>query len=108
MKKVFLLSLIVGLVIAMGGKLAIWLIYLFVAIFGFFHGYAHGHEIPELAQPQYFASGFVVSTIIIHIVGVIIGYLYAVGGAKGMQVLRYTGACVMGAGMQMLLDSLMG
>ena len=92
---------LLGLVIAMGGKLATPLIYLFVASFGFFHGYAHGVEIPGLAKPQYFASGFVVSTIMIHIVGVIIGFVYAVGKEKGMLLLRYTGACVMGADMHM-------
>jgi len=96
-----------GLVIAMDGKLPTLLIYLFVALFGFFHGYAHGQEIPSLAQPQYYAGGFVVSTIMIHIVGVIIGYIYAVGNEKGMTLLRYTGACVMGAGIQMLMDSIL-
>ena len=98
---------LLGLVIAMGGKMALGKIYLFVAIFGFFHGYAHGVELPELATPQYYASGFVVSSIMIHVVGVIIGYLYAVGGEKGMTLLRYSGACIMGAGLHMLLDSLM-
>lgn len=93
-----------GLVIAMGGNLPIWLTYSFVAIFGFFHGYAHGVEMPSLAQPIYYASGFVISTIMIHIVGVIIGYLYAVGKATGMQLLRYTGAAIMGAGLHMLLE----
>ena len=99
---------LLGLVIAMGGKLAISLIYLFVAFFGFFHGYAHGVEIPDLAKPQYFASGFVVSTIMIHIVGVIIGFIYAVGKEKGMLLLRYTGAGVMGAGLHMLLENFFG
>ena len=96
-----------GLVIAMDGKLPTSLIYLFVSLFGFCHGYAHGVEIPSLAKPQYYAGGFVVSTIMIHVVGVIIGYVYAVGNEKGMTLLRYTGACVMGAGIQMLMDSLL-
>lgn len=93
-----------GLVIAMGGRLSIGLTYLFVGLFGFCHGYAHGVEMPELAEPQYYASGFVVSTIMIHIFGVIIGYIYAVGKETGMQLLRYTGAAIMGAGLHMLLE----
>jgi urease accessory protein len=92
-------------VIATGGKLPTALIYLFVALFGFCHGYAHGVEIPSLAEPQYYAGGFVVSTIMIHIAGVIIGYGYAVGNETGLTLLRYTGACVMGAGLQMLMEN---
>lgn len=96
--------ILLGLVIAMGGKLNLGLTYLFVGAFGFFHGYAHGVEIPKLAEPQYYASGFVLSTIMIHIVGVIIGFAYAVGKEKGMLLLRYTGAVIMGMGLHMFLE----
>jgi urease accessory protein len=100
--------ILLGLVIATGGTLPASTIYLFVAFFGFFHGYAHGVEMPDQAKPQYFAAGFVVSTIMIHIAGVIIGFAYAVGKEKGMLLLRYTGAMIMGMGMQMFFDSVFG
>jgi urease accessory protein len=99
--------ILLGLVIAMGGTMPFAVIYSFVAFFGFAHGYAHGVELPELAKPQFFVAGFVLSTIMIHIAGVIIGFVYAVGKEKGMLLLRYTGALIMGMGMQMLLDSVM-
>ena len=104
---IMLSVVLLGLVVAMGGKLGLVKIYFFVGLFGFFHGYAHGVELPELTTPQYYAAGFVVSSILIHIVGVIIGYVYAVGGEKGMTLLRYSGACIMGAGLHMILEDLL-
>lgn len=43
--------------------------------FAFYHGAAHGTELPLLAQPLAFASGFLVSTTILHVTGLIIGTL---------------------------------
>ncbi len=43
--------------------------------FAFYHGAAHGSELPLLAQPLAFASGFLVSTTILHVTGLIIGTL---------------------------------
>jgi len=105
---IMLSVILLGLVIATGGRLAVSLIYLFVALFGFSHGYAHGVEMPIQANPLYFAAGFVLSTIIIHIVGVFIGFLYARGQQRGMILLQYTGAIVMGMGLHMLLSDYMG
>jgi len=105
---IILSVVLLGLVIATGSTLPASVIYLFVALFGFSHGYAHGVELPDQAKPQYFAAGFVASTIMIHIAGVIVGFAYAVGKEKGMLLLRYTGALIMGMGMQMLLDSALG
>lgn len=44
-----------------------------VAFFGFFHGYAHGLEIPEIARPVVYAGGFLLGTALIHLLGVLIG-----------------------------------
>ena len=96
--------ILLGLVIATGGKLTAFLVYLFVAFFGFSHGYAHGVEMPIQAKPMYFAAGFVISTIVIHIVGVLIGFMYALGKERGKTLLQYTGAVIMGMGLHMLLS----
>ena len=43
----------------------------FIAIF---HGYAHGSEIPKAIDPASFIIGFVISTGLIHVVGVLLGH----------------------------------
>lgn len=99
--------ILLGLVIATGGKLSVYLIYLFVAFFGFVHGYAHGVEMPVQADPKYFAIGFVISTILIHIVGVFIGLAYKIGRERGNILLQYTGAVILGMGLHMLIEPML-
>ena len=94
--------ILLGLVIASGARLPLLLIYLFVAFFGFVHGFAHGVEVPAKADPFYFAVGFVISTIIIHLVGVLIGILFNTFKDKGTLALRILGAVILCAGVYML------
>ncbi len=100
--------ILLGLVIAFGGVLSPAIVYCFVGMFGFAHGYAHGVEMPIQANPFFFAIGFMLSTIVIHIIGVLIGFTFAKGRQKGMLLLQYTGAIVMGMGLQMLLERYLG
>jgi urease accessory protein len=39
--------------------------------FGIFHGNAHGVELPHMLNPIYYILGFILSTIAIHVVGVL-------------------------------------
>ena len=41
--------------------------------FALFHGYAHGAELPEAANPLAFAVGFVVATGLLHLAGIGLG-----------------------------------
>ena len=61
-----------------------------VAFFGFFHGYAHGQEIPEIARPVLYALGFLTGTVLIHLLGVLLGDI-AKRYSKGRLVLRTAG-----------------
>ena len=65
--------LILGLVIASGGRLALVLAYPIVAVFALFHGQAHGAEIPSLGSPVAFFAGFMIASAILHLLGVSIG-----------------------------------
>ncbi len=56
-----------------------------IAAFAFFHGYAHGVELPAAADPAAYAAGFVIATGLIHVVGIGIGLL-ADRFAKGRLV----------------------
>ena len=63
---------------------------IFVGIFGFCHGTAHGLEMPNAANPLYFALGFVTGTTILHLFGVGIGY-YSIKTNLTSLLLRLTG-----------------
>jgi urease accessory protein len=46
-----------------------------IAVFAVCHGYSHGVELPEAADPAAYAAGFVVATGMIHICGIVVGLL---------------------------------
>jgi urease accessory protein len=88
------LSLIIlGIVIAAERKLALGVAMAAVGIFATFHGYAHGTEVPETAQPFLYALGFLTGTALIHILGVVIGDI-ARHYEHGKLILRGGGAVV--------------
>ena len=64
-----------------------------VALFGIFHGHAHGTEMPGFAQPVLYASGFVLGTALIHLLGVGLGWL-ATRNRIGSISLRAGGAAI--------------
>jgi urease accessory protein len=64
-----------------------------VALFGIFHGHAHGTEMPGFAQPVLYASGFVLGTAVIHLLGVGLGWL-ATRNRIGSISLRAGGAAI--------------
>ena len=67
--------IVLGITISAVNKISTKLIIIFVAIFGLFHGIAHGLEIPAAANPILFILGFVVGTTTLHLLGVLIGHL---------------------------------
>ncbi len=61
-----------------------------VAIFAVFHGYAHGQEIPVIAEPKPYIAGFMVGTIMLHITGLVLADI-STHYRKGKVILRCTG-----------------
>ncbi len=94
--------ILLGFVIALEKNMPILIAMLFVAFFAIFHGYAHGVEVPAKVNPYYFAAGFVISTILIHLAGVLIG-IVAGRWKSSAAILRFAGAVMMGMGLQILL-----
>jgi urease accessory protein len=74
----------------------------FVAIFGVFHGHAHGTEMPLIANPWLYGLGFVIGTTTIHLTGVMIGFVFR-RVRNGSGLLRYLGAGIAGIGSYILL-----
>ena len=87
-----------GLVIALGTSTPMILAMLMVAFFAIFHGHAHGMEIPSLAGPALYVTGFLVASAVLHLVGVGLGVLN-----KHEEVRAKIGAGCAGIGMYMLL-----
>lgn len=65
--------LILGIVIALNWSLPLPIAMIAVSIFAIFHGYAHGAEMPDIANPWRYVAGFLTGTALIHLVGVLIG-----------------------------------
>jgi urease accessory protein len=88
--------LLLGGVIAFGYRAPVWLACVIVAIFAIFHGYAHGKELPSAADPVGYSTGFVLSTGLLHVCGIIIGLIN--GNRKGQLVVKGLGAMIALAG----------
>lgn len=82
--------LLLGIFIAFAKNIPANLAILCVALFAIFHGHAHGTEMPAIAHPALYASGFIASTALLHITGVLIGH-YARKTRFTLEVLRYAG-----------------
>jgi urease accessory protein len=100
------LMLGMGIVAAHRG-MSPWPLTALIAFFGALHGYAHGAEIPGSVSPALYTLGFVISTAVLHIFGMIIGEVATMQRwlSKG---LRFTGAAVTVSGVAFLLQSFSG
>lgn len=72
-----------------------------VSIFAIFHGFAHGMELPEAANPVGYSVGFVVGTGLLHMAGIGIGMVSA--SSQGKLILRATGLGITCTGIYFLL-----
>lgn len=89
--------LILGLAIAADRKLPVRLAMVAVGVFAIFHGYAHGAEMPTVANAVRYALGFLTGTALLHIAGVLIGDI-SQHYARGKVLLRVAGGAIAGAG----------
>ena len=71
---IILSVILLGFAIAIKKKIPGYLIFIFVGVFGFCHGTAHGLEMPWASNPILFALGFASGTATLHLFGVGIGY----------------------------------
>jgi urease accessory protein len=89
--------ILLGGVIAAERELPLRFAMLTVGFFAIFHGYAHGQEIPNTAEPFLFALGFLSGTAIIHVAGVFIGDI-ASHYERGKVILRVAGGLILVVG----------
>jgi urease accessory protein len=99
-------------VIVLGGAIAAawrapeWAALVLIAAFALMHGYPHGVLAPRASDPAAFTVGFVVSTGVIHVIGIAIGAaLKPIGGGRLVQAL---GAAISLAGVWFLFGLVTG
>lgn len=74
----------------------LWLAGMLVGVFGLFHGYAHGAELPAGDNALLFSIGFVLATGLLHASGIITGLVHR--WRWGRFVLRAAGAIILCSG----------
>ena len=81
-----------GAMILFAVRAPIWVACVIVGIFALFHGYAHGTELPSAADPVGYSAGFVLSTGVLHLLGIAAGLLRAT--RAGTIALRTAGGAI--------------
>lgn len=97
-------GIVLGLLVLFGVRLPLWLASIIVGIFAIFHGYAHGAELPEAANPFSYAMGFVLATGMLHLFGIAFGFLTL--APKGQYLVRGAGAAIAAVGAGFLVGYL--
>lgn len=85
-------AIVLGLVVALRVRAAFWIAAVLVGIFAIFHGYAHGQELPQAANPVAYGVGFVLATGLLHLLGIVIGLLIA--WPMGERLVRACGVVI--------------
>lgn len=97
--------LVLGLAIVADRRIPVLVAMSGVAIFGLFHGHAHGTEMPGFVHPAAYASGFVLGTALIHLLGVGLA-LVATRNRVGTVTLRACGAIIALLGVNFLVTAI--
>jgi urease accessory protein len=92
---------VLGVLLAVAAKPPLALGAGVVGLFGLFHGYAHGSEMPHAAAPLLYAAGFLVATAALHLFGVGLGL--AARSGIGQRVLPIGAAAIAGIGVLLML-----
>lgn len=97
---------VLGTAIAAAYRAPVWLACVAVGVFGLFHGYAHGQELPAASDPTAYGLGFVLATGALHVAGIAIGLLNSRPG--GRKATRALGAGIALAGLVFLVSATTG
>ena len=94
-------AVVLGAMIAFAVRPPIWVAAVIVGSFAIFHGYAHGVELPQAADPIAYSLGFVIATGLLHLAGIAFGLL--VRWPAGKIAVRAGGAAIALAGVALLM-----
>jgi urease accessory protein len=96
--------LALGIAIAADRRVPVALAMGCVGLFAIFHGYAHGAEMPTVAEPVRYAAGFLTGTAALHLLGVLLGDI-SQHYARGKVLLRVAGGAIAGIGTWFLVGA---
>jgi urease accessory protein len=94
-------GIVLGSMVATGARPPIWIAAVIVGVFAIFHGYAHGVEMPHVANPLTYAIGFVLATGTLHLAGIAFGLLTRWN--SGRIIVRLGGGAISAIGLGFLL-----
>ena len=97
--------IVLGSMIALDQRPPLWIAALLVAFFAIFHGYAHGLELPGQVGAVEYSAGFVLSTGLIHLTGILIGFVIKL--PSGLHILRAGGTVIVIIGLYLAASLLL-
>lgn len=97
-------ALALGTAVALQWKANLIFAAVIVGLFAIFHGHAHGTELPSAANPLAYGVGFVISTGLLHALGILIGY--AIRWPMGNTIVRILGAVIAVLGIYFVLGAI--
>jgi urease accessory protein len=97
-------GVLLGAVVLLEVKAPLYLAAALVGLFGLYHGYAHGGELPPGANGLLYSLGFVLATGALHAAGIGIGTIHR--WSWGRTALRLAGAGISLGGVSFLFEAL--
>lgn len=91
--------LVLGLLVAFAVKMPAWGGLPVVALFAVAHGYAHGLEVPAGSTLVTYGMGFIIATVMLHLVGLFAGQVVQ---ARSTGTVRAIGTGVAAGGVYLL------
>lgn len=92
----------IGIMVAMRKSINLTLVLGLLAIFGFFHGYAHGAEMPETNTVFKYIPGFTLGALLLAVTGAFIGKVINAWADNNTNISICSGILI-GCGIMMLL-----
>jgi urease accessory protein len=95
---------VLGALVAFRANVPLAAAMLIAGFFAIFHGHAHGAELPDGESPFPYAAGFLISTGLLHIAGIVLGFGFAKLTASnlGQRIVQAGGGAMAIAGIVLL------
>ncbi|MER9222956.1 HupE/UreJ family protein [Mesorhizobium sp. M0644] len=91
-----------GLLITAAVDLPVAIGAVLIGLFAFFHGHAHGTEIPETAGGLEYLTGFALATALLHCAGIGLGLL---AGRRFRRLVQLAGAAIAAVGLGLIVGA---
>ena len=69
-------AIVLGSMVIFNARPHLYIAFSLISFFAIYHGHPHGTALPDFGVPLLYAAGFVISTGLLHITGIMLGLLY--------------------------------